>query len=96
MAGLTLTLCLYATVMVVTARRLSLRGKLMAGLMGLMLSLVSVLLAARSAEILFLDAGHVWRHILSLVFLWVAIGAFMTFFWAVSMSCDFFKKGESL
>lgn len=92
--GAIIAVCLYAAIVAVTMRGYSRGGKLLAADMCLMLPLVSVLLAAGSAEILFLEASHIWRHLFMLIFIWADVGAFMTFFWYVSTCREFLQNGE--
>jgi hypothetical protein len=97
MAGLIVALCLYAATVAVTTRGCSRGEKLLAVVVGcLMLPCASVLLAAGIAEILFLEASHIWRHLLALSLVWVEVGMFMTLFWYASMRREILKNGELL
>jgi hypothetical protein len=95
-AGAMVAVCLYATVVAVTTRGYSRGGKLVAAIGCLMLPGASVLLAVGSAEILFLEAGNIWRHLLALSLIWVEVGVFMTGFWYASMRREILKNGEPL
>lgn len=78
MAGMIVALCLYAATVAVTTRGYSRGAKLLAAVWCLTLPCVSVLLAAGSAEILVLEGSHLWRHLFTLIFVWVELAQWMT------------------